>query len=77
MYKPGASLSSTIEETTENLLKAAERSLSLVALNDAETSRHPDEMKKTQEEMGVANPSSLLTGMLGSDQTNNGDIDND
>ncbi|KAI9913654.1 hypothetical protein PsorP6_005368 [Peronosclerospora sorghi] len=37
----------------------------------------PEEMKKAQEEMGAANPSSLLAGMLGGGQTNADDSDDD
>ncbi|KAH7491551.1 hypothetical protein PRIC1_003038 [Phytophthora ramorum] len=37
----------------------------------------PEEMKKAQEEMGSADPSSLLAGMLGGGQTNADDSDDD
>ncbi|RLN46885.1 hypothetical protein BBJ29_002905 [Phytophthora kernoviae] len=37
----------------------------------------PEEMKKAQEEMGSADPSSLLAGMLGGGQSNADDSDDD
>ncbi|KAI9920403.1 hypothetical protein PsorP6_015579 [Peronosclerospora sorghi] len=51
MYSPvAASTPSTIEETAENLLKAADHSPNLAALNDAATSR-----RKRVEEVYVSN----------------------